>query len=122
MPPQRRQLASHRPSPFPLHNSRRDTQHPAQRFEGIITNIYAEMSKMQHQQHEAIIMLRNYEHVLRKQETEKAELEEQNRWLFEHIKTTHQKACDLEMKKRELEYQLAMERQKRPDHPAEKQS
>lgn len=67
-------------------------------------------------------MLRNYEHVLRKQETEKAELEEQNRWLFEHIKTTHQKACDLEMKKRELEYQLAMERQKRPDHPAEKQS
>lgn len=80
------------------------------------------MSKMQHQQHEAMIMLRNYDNVLRKQATEKAELEEQNRWFFEHIKTTHQKACDLELKNRELEYQLAKERHERPDHPAEKQS
>lgn len=80
------------------------------------------MSKMQHQQHEAIVMLRNYENMLRKQATEKAELEEQNQWLFEHIKITRQKAYDLEMKKRELEYQLAKERQERPNHPAEKQS
>lgn len=80
------------------------------------------MSKMQHQQHEAIVMLRNYENMLRKQATEKAELEEQNQRLFEHIKITQQKACDLEMKKRELEFQLAKERQEHPDHPAEKQS
>lgn len=67
-------------------------------------------------------MLRNYENMLRKQATEKAEMEEQNQWLFERIETTHQKACDLELKNKELEYQVAKERQERPDHPAEKQS
>lgn len=80
------------------------------------------MSKMQHQQHEAVVMLRNYENMLRKQATEKAELEERNQWLFERIETTYQEACDLELRNRELEYQVAKERQERPDHPAEKQS
>jgi hypothetical protein len=93
-----------------------------QRLEGIITSIYAEMSKMQHQQYEAIVMLRDCDDMLRKQATGVAELEEQNRWLVEHIKIVHQEACDLELKNRELEYQLAKERHERPEHPAEKQS
>jgi hypothetical protein len=60
--------------------------------------------------------------MLRKQATDKAELEEQNRWLVEHINIAYQEACDLEFKNRELEYQLAKERQERSEHHAEKQS
>jgi hypothetical protein len=98
------------------------TQHPAQRLERIFTSIYAEMSKMQHQQDEAIVMLRNCDAILRKQATDKAGLEKQNRWLVERIKIAHQEACDLEFKNRELEYQLAKERQDRPEQSATKQS
>ncbi|CAG7953491.1 unnamed protein product [Penicillium salamii] len=104
MLPQRRQLASHRPSPYPVSNIQRGPKYSTQRLEGIITSIYAEMSKMQYQQYEAIVMLRNCDDMLRKQETDKAELEEQNRWLVEHIKIAHQEDCDVELKNRELEY------------------
>jgi len=96
MPPQRRQLVPHRSGPFPISNIRRGhsgtekqkrfqlnidtgTKHPKQRLEEIITSIYAEMSKMQHQQYEAINMLRNCDGMLRKQATDKAKLEEENR-------------------------------------------
>ncbi|KAJ5865158.1 uncharacterized protein N7529_007074 [Penicillium soppii] len=77
---------------------------------------------MQHQQDEAIVMLRNCDAILRKQATDKAGLEKQNRWLVERIKIAHQEACDLEFKNRELEYQLAKERQDRPEQSATKQS
>ena len=66
-------------------------------------------------------MLRNCEDMLRKQATDKAELEEKNRLFVEHIKIAHQKACDLELKNRKLEYQLEKEREQRPEQPAEKQ-
>jgi len=49
--------------------------------------------------------------MLRKQATDKAELEETNGLFVEHIKIAHQKSCDLELKNRKLEYQLEKERQ-----------
>ncbi|KAJ5515934.1 hypothetical protein N7527_007494 [Penicillium freii] len=76
---------------------------------------------MQHQQYEAINMLRNCDGMLRKQAMDKADLEEQNRWLVEHIKIAQQEACDLELKNRKLEYQLEKERQQRPEQAAGKQ-
>jgi len=59
--------------------------------------------------------------MLWKQATDKAELEEKNRLFVEHIKIAHQKACDLELKNRKLEYQLEKEREQRPEQPADTQ-
>jgi hypothetical protein len=61
-------------------------QHPTQRVEGIITSIYAEMSRMQHEHNEAILILRNNDNRLRTCANEKSSLEEQNRGLLEYIK------------------------------------
>ena len=92
-------------------------QHPNQRLEGIITSIYSEMSKMQQKYYDATVMLQNCDNMLRAHAVDKAGLEKQNQCFIEHIKIAQQKACNLELKNRELEYQLAKERQQHPKQP-----
>ena len=54
-------------------------------------------------------MLQDCNNMLRAHEMEKAGLENQNQCFIEHIKIAQQNACNLELKDRELEYQLAKE-------------
>ncbi|KAJ5704456.1 hypothetical protein N7536_000145 [Penicillium majusculum] len=122
MPPQRRRVASHRPNPSPLSIVYQGTQHPNQRLERIITSIYAEMSEMQQKHYAEIVMRQNCDNMLRAYAMDKAGLEKQNQCFIEHIKIAQQKACNLELKNRELEYQLAKERQQHPKQPEGRQS
>ncbi|KAJ5365192.1 hypothetical protein N7517_008078 [Penicillium concentricum] len=77
---------------------------------------------MQQKHYEATVMLQDCNNMLRAHEMEKAGLENQNQCFIEHIKIAQQKACNLELKNRELEYQLAKERQQHPEQPEERQS
>ncbi|KAJ5384700.1 hypothetical protein N7517_002611 [Penicillium concentricum] len=69
------------------------------------------MSKLQQKHYEATVMLQNCDNMLRAHAMDKVSLEKQNQCFIEHIKIAQQNACDLELKNRELEYQLAKERQ-----------
>jgi hypothetical protein len=80
------------------------------------------MSKMQQKHYEATVMLQDCNNMLRAHEMEKTGLENQNQCFIEHIKIAQQKACNLELKNRELEYQLAKERQQHPEQPEGRQS
>ncbi|KAJ5829076.1 uncharacterized protein N7525_007329 [Penicillium rubens] len=112
MPPQRRPVALQRP--FPLPNVHRDRQHPTQRVEGIITSIYAEMSRMQHEQ---ILMVQFRDNMLRAYRNENASLEEQNRSLLEHVKSLQRENCSLELKHNKLMSEWAKERLQYPEQP-----
>ncbi|KAJ5500661.1 hypothetical protein N7453_009712 [Penicillium expansum] len=100
-----------------------DRQHPTQRVEGIIESIYAETSRIQHKQ---ILMLENRDRMLRAYANKIASLEEQNRYLLEHVKSLQQENCSLELKHNKEMSEWAKERLqcleqpdgKRTDRPA----
>jgi hypothetical protein len=94
-----------------LTNIGSDRQHLTQRVEGIITGIYAEMSRMKHEHKEAILMLHNHGNMLRALANEKANLEEQSKSLFEYIKILQGENCALELKNNKLKSELAKKRQ-----------
>ncbi|KAI2734891.1 hypothetical protein DTO013E5_9575 [Penicillium roqueforti] len=89
-------------------------QHPTQRVEGIITSIYAEMSRMQHEQ---ILMVQFRDNMLRAYRNENASLEEQNRSLLEHVKSLQRENCSLELKHNKLMSEWAKERLQYPEQP-----
>lgn len=80
------------------------------------------MSKIQQKHYEATVMLQNCDNMLRAHAMDKADLERQNQCFIEHIKIAQQKACNLEFKNKELEYQLAKVRQLHPKQPEGRQS
>jgi uncharacterized protein (DUF3084 family) len=103
-----------------------DRQHPTQRVEGLITSIYAEMSRMQHEHKEAILILHNHGNMLQALANEKASLEEQNKSLFEHIMILQGENCALELKNNKLKSELvkselAKKRLQYPEQPDGKQ-
>ncbi|KAJ5230952.1 hypothetical protein N7489_011660 [Penicillium chrysogenum] len=120
MPQQRKPVALQ--SPFPLSNVHRDRQHPTQRVEGIVRSIYAEMSRLQHEHKEAILLLHNHGNMLRALADEKASLEEQNKSLFEHITILQGENCALELKNNKLKSELAKKRLQYPEQPDGKQA
>lgn len=100
-----------------LTNIGSDRQHPTQRVEGIITSIYAEMSRMQHNH---ILILQNRDNMLRAYADENASLEEQNRSLLEHVKSLQRENCSLELKHNKLMSEWAKERLQCLEKPDEK--
>lgn len=80
------------------------------------------MSKIQQKHYEETVMRQNCDNMLRAYAMDNAGLEKQNQCFIEQINIAQQKACDLELKNRELEYQLAKERQQHPKQPEGRQS
>jgi hypothetical protein len=76
---------------------------------------------MQQQQYETTIKLQNCDNMLQAYAKEKVDLEEQVQGFIDLIKRAHQTTCDLELKNRKLEHELAKERQQLSKQPDEKQ-